>query len=94
MLAFVSLTLLGFTVSGDFFDFDCGMRELALEYAIEINPNLSMQQLQYIADALNGSPEKIDNCTITPSKLIQHSKLSIPQVFVFHIFKKKIQKKK
>eukprot|EP01083_Nonionella_stella_P283224 963856_1 len=50
--------------------FDCPMRQLALEFAQEIQPWLTTDQLQEIADALNGSPEKEPkNCTIKPSSL-------------------------
>ena len=46
------------------------MRQLALEFAQEIQPWLTTDQLQEIADALNGSPEKQPlNCTIKPSSL-------------------------
>lgn len=48
--------------------FDCPMRQLALEFAQEIQPFLSGDQLQEIADALNGSPEA-QNCNITAQSL-------------------------
>eukprot|EP01084_Bolivina_argentea_P267281 453658_1 len=44
------------------------MRQLALEFASEIQPWLTVAQLQEIADALNGSPEA-HNCNVTPSDL-------------------------
>eukprot|EP01083_Nonionella_stella_P019641 54547_1 len=47
-------------------DFDCPMRELALEFAQHIQPWLSQSQLQQIADGLNGSPES-RNCSVKPS---------------------------
>lgn len=37
--------------------FDCGMRKLALQYAVHIQPGISKEALQDIADALNGTPE-------------------------------------
>ena len=49
-------------------DFDCPMRQLALEYAMKIQPFLSKEQLQDIADALNGAAESVDNnCVTVPS---------------------------
>eukprot|EP01084_Bolivina_argentea_P125115 221704_1 len=45
-------------------DFDCPMREQAIQYANYIQPKLSLTKLQQIADALNGSPEAQD-CNIT-----------------------------
>eukprot|EP01083_Nonionella_stella_P091597 256156_1 len=53
-------------VQGNMSTFDCPMRELALQFAHHIQPHLSMQQLQEIADALNGSPES-QNCDISPA---------------------------
>ena len=54
-------------VNGDITDFDCPMRELGIEYATYINPYITQTQLQDIADALNGAPEKQQsNCTIKP----------------------------
>ena len=47
------------------YSFDCAMRQLALEYAQKIQPFLSRDQLQEVADALNGAPEKSQNCTVT-----------------------------
>ena len=57
-------------------DFDCPMRELLLEYAVEINPNISKQQLQDIADALNGDPIAIlYNCHVqVPTYLLSKLK--------------------
>ena len=43
------------------------MRQLLLEYAVEIQPNITSDRLQEIADALNGTPEKAPNCTVTPT---------------------------
>eukprot|EP01084_Bolivina_argentea_P180090 311129_1 len=48
--------------------FDCPMRQLAIEYAQNIQPFLTQQQLQDIADALNGSPEA-QNCNISALNL-------------------------
>jgi hypothetical protein len=41
------------------------MRDLAVEFASASNPGLSVSQLQDIADALNGSPEKTPGCNVT-----------------------------
>ena len=54
-------------------DFDCPMRELLLEYALEIQPELSYNQLNEISDALNGSPES-QNCSISPKLLSKQPK--------------------
>ena len=51
--------------------FDCGMRELALEFASFLQPDLSSTQLNQIADALNGSPEKAPNCHVSPESVKQ-----------------------
>eukprot|EP01083_Nonionella_stella_P012567 35640_1 len=48
--------------------FDCPMRQLALEFAQNIQPHLCDDQLQEIADALNGSPEA-RNCSVSPQYL-------------------------
>ena len=48
--------------------FDCPMRQLALEFAQEIQPFLTGDQLQEIADALNGSPEA-QKCNISAQSL-------------------------
>ena len=48
--------------------FDCPMRGLALEYARKIQPNLSTQKLQEIADALNGAKEA-QNCNVSVKNL-------------------------
>ena len=48
--------------------FDCPMRQFALEYAMKIQPFLSRDQLQDIADGLNGAAESVNNnCVIVPS---------------------------
>lgn len=48
--------------------FDCPMRALALEYARKIQPDLSTQKLQEIADALNGAREA-NNCNVSVKNL-------------------------
>eukprot|EP01084_Bolivina_argentea_P319827 554783_1 len=48
--------------------FDCPMRKLALEFAQNMQPFLSYDQLKEISDALTGSPEA-RNCTISPNNL-------------------------
>ena len=58
--------------------FDCPMRELALQFAQYIQPHLSMQQLQQIADALNGSPEA-QNCNVQPTQVFKHNLNDIPK---------------
>ena len=45
-------------------DFDCPMRQLSLEYAMKINPHLSKNQLQGIADALNGGKGSINKTCV------------------------------
>ncbi len=72
-LATLLLSIPCFLVRGDEKTFDCPMRQLALEWAIEIQPSLSHDQLQEIADALNGSPEA-QNCSVSP-EYIDYSKL-------------------
>ncbi|ETO18313.1 hypothetical protein RFI_18964, partial [Reticulomyxa filosa] len=57
--------------AGDRNTFDCPMRQLALNYAYYLNDQLSAEQLQEIADALNGSPEKTpSNCTVDPREVL------------------------
>eukprot|EP01084_Bolivina_argentea_P052863 97068_1 len=46
-------------------EFDCPMRSLAMNFALEIQPWLTKEQLQDIANSLNGSPEA-QNCSIKP----------------------------
>ena len=49
-------------------DFDCPMRQLALEFAMEIQPFLAADKLQEIADALNGAQESVNkSCVTVPS---------------------------
>lgn len=51
----------------------CDQRELALEYAHDIQPWLSGTQLQEIADALDGTPES-QNCSVSvPLQLLDKS---------------------
>ena len=50
---------------------DCPMRQLLLEYAVEIQPNITSDRLQEIADALNGTPEKAPNCTVEPTNAMK-----------------------
>ena len=54
---------------GSRLSFDCGMRELALDFASFIQPDLTSTQLNQIADALNGSPEKAPNCQVSPKQI-------------------------
>ena len=50
-------------------DFDCPMRQLALEFAMEIQPFLASDKLQEIADALNGAEEAVNrSCVTVPSQ--------------------------
>ncbi len=51
------------------------MRQLALDYGYKINPNLSTQQLQDIADALNGGP-LADNCNVSPANITKSTSTS------------------
>lgn len=67
----LTLIVLHCVVNVDSYDrlsFDCPMRELAMEFALSIHPNLTQTQLQDIADGLNGSPEKAPNCTIEATR--------------------------
>ena len=49
-------------------DFDCPMRQLSLEFAMKIQPFLSKDQLQEIADALNGAQESVNKeCVTVPN---------------------------
>ncbi|ETO36597.1 hypothetical protein RFI_00465 [Reticulomyxa filosa] len=57
--------LLTLWANGNQKTFDCPMRQLALEFAVEIQPSLTMDQLQEIADALNGAQEA-QNCSVSP----------------------------
>lgn len=51
--------------------FDCAMRSLAIEFAVQIQPFIAPESLQNIADALNGSPEFGSyNCNITSFPLL------------------------
>ena len=56
-------------------DFDCPMRQLALEFAMEIQPFLSKDKLQEIADALNGAQESANkSCVAVPTDWnLQHT---------------------
>ena len=45
-------------------EFDCAMRELAVEYAAFLQPLRSAQAFSDIADALDGSPEKAPGCSV------------------------------
>ena len=65
-------------------------RQLALDFALHIQPHLNYNQLQQIADALNGSPEA-QNCDVKPTNNTQfkHSsayKPTIPTDNVIEIF--------
>ena len=46
-------------------DFDCPMRQLALEFAMETQPFLAADKLQEIADALNGAKEAVNKSCVT-----------------------------
>lgn len=50
-------------------DFDCPMRQLAVEFAHKIQPRLTQAQLQQIADALDGAAEAQDCNTTVPSHI-------------------------
>eukprot|EP01084_Bolivina_argentea_P238607 400859_1 len=67
MLLYVFVTLFVCCLSAPQ-SFDCPMRELALQFAQEIQPFLTGDQLQQIADALNGSPEA-QHCNISATSL-------------------------
>eukprot|EP01084_Bolivina_argentea_P271094 461150_1 len=58
-LSILIISTLSIDASGYPAEFDCPMRQLALEFAQSIQPFLSQKQLEDIADALNGSPEAI-----------------------------------
>ena len=45
-------------------DFDCATRKLAMEFAQQIQPQISRSQLAAIADALNGSGLVTENNTL------------------------------
>eukprot|EP01084_Bolivina_argentea_P064482 117599_1 len=49
--------------------FDCPMRNLILEYAQHVQPFLTKDKLQQVADALNGDPIKPANCTVSIDNL-------------------------
>ena len=70
MLSFFPYLILFSKVLCDQIPFDCPMRQLALEFAQEIQPWLTKDQLQQIADALNGAQEA-NNCSVSPSSLKQ-----------------------
>jgi len=46
-------------------DFDCPMRQLALEFAMSTQPFLAQDKLQEIADALNGAQEAVNHSCVT-----------------------------
>eukprot|EP01084_Bolivina_argentea_P003489 6560_1 len=49
-------------------DFDCPMRQLALKFAMTIQPFLAADKLQQIADALNGAKEAVNrSCVSVPT---------------------------
>eukprot|EP01084_Bolivina_argentea_P309825 535953_1 len=52
--------------------FDCPMRQLALEFAQEIQPWLTNKQLKDIADALNGA-EEANHCNVSSTIQEKHS---------------------
>lgn len=63
----LALALLVVATRGDERTFDCSLRSLALEYAAVLQPSAGREQLQLIADALNGSPEfGTYNCGVAP----------------------------
>ena len=74
------LTLLFLTASRGFGSpetFDCALRVLALEFALDLQPNLTALDAQQIADALNGSPEFGDyNCNVTPPVGLPRSRMA------------------
>eukprot|EP01084_Bolivina_argentea_P309824 535952_1 len=74
---FIAYNLL-ISVNANMTTFDCPMRSLALQFAQHIQPHLSMEQLQQIADALNGSPEA-QNCNIKPTDVFADIITQIPK---------------
>ena len=59
-------------------DFDCSMRQLTLEFAMNIQPFLAKDKLQEIADALSGAQESVNKkCVTTPS--FYNNNKEIPQ---------------
>eukprot|EP01083_Nonionella_stella_P085976 238584_1 len=69
--------------NGDWKSFDCGMRQLALDYGYNINPNLSTNQLQQIANALNGGP-LADKCNVSVSNITKSTSPSKQKIEQLH----------
>lgn len=55
-------------------DFDCPMRDLALEFASYIQPQASAESLQSLANALNGGDSDNCNATMRSTMKIKHKK--------------------
>ena len=64
LLAFLALFALTGPCLADQKSFDCKMRQLAMDYAHKIQPSLSADHFQQIADALNGAQEA-QKCNIS-----------------------------
>eukprot|EP00935_MAST-01C_sp_MAST-1C-sp1_P002470 g2470.t1 len=60
-------------------DFDCAMRNLAMEFAIKIQPKITKVQLQDLADALNGAAEAQCHNITVPADFVEHRAPPIAQ---------------
>eukprot|EP01084_Bolivina_argentea_P030674 56800_1 len=58
-------------------DFDCPMRELALQFSTNIQPWLSQTQLRDILDGLNGAPES-QHCNLTLAWKLLENRNKLP----------------
>eukprot|EP01084_Bolivina_argentea_P320044 555206_1 len=84
----VLIFILFCVVNGDPKDFDCPMRELGMQFASSVNQYITKDQLQDIADALNGAQES-QNCNVSvpmhhkPLEHISYSDYNhIPSIYV------------
>ncbi len=75
----LTFALCATTALADQRSFDCGARNLAVEFAASSNPDISAFHLQEIADALNGSPEKTPGCNVTVPPSLLKSRGAIPR---------------
>ncbi len=67
LLFLLTVSFLAWVSLADQKSFDCRMRQLAMDYAHKIQPSLSGDHYQQIADALNGAQEA-QNCNVSIPK--------------------------
>ena len=68
--------------------FDCPMRELLMEYAININNNITYTQLNDIKNALDGTPQAIyHECNVTiPNDFVEYTRILKSNIDKYTIF--------